>query len=237
MYRGGDTSLVSPEWVEAHIHGHGPLGNLYPNYNGGDIWSSKLGRVRGIKEGDTPSFLSLVPNGLSDPDHPRLGSWGGRFDGEWKRLTDVADIDLDTSGDLDPRMSSVYRWRPAFQADFQARLDWCVKPYAKANHPPSVRIEGSRERTAKPGDVIILDASGTTNPDGNDLTFRWGVYPVDAEVTAQIAIEGSTTKNARIVIAPKLAGKVVPILLSVSDRGLPSLTRYDRVLITVQKTE
>ena len=41
-----------------------------------------LGRVRGIKEGDTPSFLSLVPNGLGDVEHPRLGSWGGRFEGE-----------------------------------------------------------------------------------------------------------------------------------------------------------
>ena len=53
MYRGGDTRLVSPEWVEANIHGHGPLGDLYPNYNGGDIWTGNLGRVRGIKEGDT----------------------------------------------------------------------------------------------------------------------------------------------------------------------------------------
>src|SRR5262249_41279421 len=50
MYRGGDTSLVGPDWVEANIHGHGPLGDLYPNYNGGDIWSARLGWVRGIKE-------------------------------------------------------------------------------------------------------------------------------------------------------------------------------------------
>ena len=46
---------------------------------------------------------------VSAGDRPRLGSWGGRFDGEWKRLTDVAETDLDTSGDLDPRMSSVYK--------------------------------------------------------------------------------------------------------------------------------
>ena len=108
-------------------------------------------------------------------------------------------------------------WRPAFQADIQARLDWCVKPSAKANHPSSVRIDGGRERTVKSGDVIILDASGTTDPGGNDLTVEWGVYPVDPEVTAQIAIEGSNTKNATFIIAPKLAGKTVPILLSVSD--------------------
>ena len=35
----------------------------------------------------------------------------------------MADPDLDTSGDPDPRMSSVYRWRPAFQADFAAHME------------------------------------------------------------------------------------------------------------------
>jgi len=237
MYRGGDKNLVSSEWVRAHIHGHGPLGDLYPDYNGGDIWSSKLGRVRGIKEGDTPSFLSLVPNGLSDVNHPWLGSWGGRFDGEGKHLTDVADTDLQTSSDPDPRMSSVHRWRPAFQADFQARLDWCVKPYNKANHPPVVQIAGPRERKAGPKEVVALDASGTIDPDGNALTFEWSVYPVVPGVAEPIAIEGRNTKNARFVASPTLAGTTVPILLSVSDQGIPRLTRYTRVLITVRKTE
>ena len=41
MYRGGDMSLVSAEWVEMHFrNGHGALGALYPNYNGGDIWAA-----------------------------------------------------------------------------------------------------------------------------------------------------------------------------------------------------
>jgi hypothetical protein len=87
MYRGGDVSLVSSDWVKANIHRHGALGDLYPNYRGGDIWSGTLGPVRGIKEGDTPSFLSLVPNGLGDVRHPWLGSWGGRFAGEGHQLT------------------------------------------------------------------------------------------------------------------------------------------------------
>ena len=69
-----------------------------PDYRGGDIWSGTLGPVRGIKEGDTPSFLSLVPNGLSDPDHPWLGSWGGRFAGEGPQQVDRRGRhDLETS--------------------------------------------------------------------------------------------------------------------------------------------
>jgi hypothetical protein len=237
MYRGGDTSLVSPEWVEANIHGHGPLGDLYPNYNGGDIWTGKLGRVWGIKEGDTPSFLSLVPNGLGDGEHPGLGSWGGRFEGEARRLTDVADTDLDTSRDPDPRMSSVYRWRPAFQADFAARLDWCVKLYADANHPPIVRIVGDRERKVEAGGVVALDAGGTTDPDGDGLDFAWSLYPVDPGRASQVVIEGRDSPRARVIVPPMLAGKTVPVLLAVNDRGHPRLTRYGRVLIRVGRSE
>ena len=188
MYRGGDASLVSSEWVETNIHGHGALGDLYPNYRGGDIWSGTLGPVRGIKEGDTPSFLSLVPNGLSDPAHPWLGSWGGRFAGEGNQLTDIPDHDIDTKGDPDPRMSSVYRWRAAFQADFAARLDWCVKPFEQANHPPVVRISGESTLPVKPGEVVTLNASGTTDPDGDDLTFEWSIYPHDPEIGTGVMI-------------------------------------------------
>jgi hypothetical protein len=233
MYRGGDASLASPEWVETHIHGHGALGDLYPNYRGGDIWSSTLGQVRGIKEGDTPSFLSLVPNGLSDPMHAWLGSWGGRFRGNGNHLTDIPDQDIDTAGDPDPRMSSVYRWRPAFQADFAARLDWCVKPFEKANHPPIVRISNHFSRPIKPGEVFTLNALSSTDPDRDDLSFEWSIYPHDPEIATHVTINNGKTATPRVEVAPILAGKTFPILLTVSDSGTPKLTRYGRVLLRV----
>ena len=83
----------------------------------------------------------------------------------------VVVYDLDTKKDQDPRMSSVYRWRAAFQADFAARLDWCVKPFKEANHPPVVQIKGLSSRQTKPGESITLDASASTDPDGNRLCF------------------------------------------------------------------
>jgi hypothetical protein len=236
MYRGGDRSLVSPQWVEANIHGHGPLGDLYPSYDGGDIWSARLGRVRGIKEGDTPSFLSLVPNGLGDVEHPWLGSWGGRFGGAGMRPADLPDTDLDTSGDPDPRMSSVYRWRPAFQADFQARLEWCIRPFAGANHAPVVRIAGERVRVVPPGAGVVLDATASTDPDGDGLAFEWGVYPALPAGSPGVKIEGRDTSRPRVVIGPESAGQTIPLLLAVTDRGRPKLTRYGRVLIKVPTT-
>lgn len=88
MYRGGDTEDASAEWVEENLrNGHGPLGSAYPNYDGGDIW----GNVRGVKEGDTPSFLYLLPIGPGSPDHPEWGGWGGRFEGGKNRYFDAED--------------------------------------------------------------------------------------------------------------------------------------------------
>lgn len=115
MYRGGDASLVSPEWVDTHIRcKDNPLGMLYPNYDGGDPW----GRVQGIKEGDTPSFLSLLPGSPYGPETPEMGGWGGHFyRAEGLHYNDLTVPDAAVS---------VSKWRTAVQADFAKRLQWCL---------------------------------------------------------------------------------------------------------------
>lgn len=209
MYRSGDTTLVSNDWVETHVRvGHGPLGALYPNYQGGDIWSGKLGPVRGVKEGDTPTFLALIPNGLNDPARLDLGGWGGRVvNGE-----DAAESDAPPD-DPHPAMRAVYRWRPAWQSEFQARLDWCVRAPDQANHPPIARLK------VKGHD---LDARASTDPDGDKLTYEWLIYP-KADRTARIEANGPT---ARVHLAPG-AGPV-HVVVAVRDTGTPALTRYTR---------
>lgn len=65
---GLDNTTVSNAWLAANIQqGHGPLGALYPDVAYG-------------MEGDTPSFLNLIPTGLADPEHPDWGGWGGRYE-------------------------------------------------------------------------------------------------------------------------------------------------------------
>jgi hypothetical protein len=63
-----DLDVVSNAWIARNIQqGHGPLGAAYPDVAYG-------------MEGDTPSFLGLIPNGLNDLEHPNWGSWGGRYE-------------------------------------------------------------------------------------------------------------------------------------------------------------
>jgi hypothetical protein len=83
---------------------------------------------------------------------------------------------------------------------------------------------------------VDLDAGGTTDPDGDGLDFAWGIYPADPDVAGKVVIEGRDSPRARVVVPPMLAGRAVPILLAVTDRGYPKLTRYGRVLITVEVT-
>ena len=65
---GVDNQEISNSWIAEHIQmGHGPLGALYPDV----AWGM---------EGDTPAFLSLIPNGLNVSDHPEWGGWGGRYE-------------------------------------------------------------------------------------------------------------------------------------------------------------
>jgi hypothetical protein len=234
MYRGGDVSLTGSAWVQRHIKGHGALGDLYPDYDGGDIWSRTLGRVRGIKEGDSPSFLYLVPNGLGDPERPWLGSWGGRFEGRANRYADVPG-EAASPDDPDPRMVTVYRWRAAFQADFQARLEWCIQPYEAANHPPNVQVAGPRERVISPGAVVELDARGTSDPDGDDLGFTWTIDPAANAANEPLAVADPAAPVIRLAIPPTFAGGTIAVVLTVQDQGSPPLTRYARVLISVDQ--
>lgn len=64
---GIDNSTISNTWIAENIQqDHGPLGAEYPDV----AWGM---------EGDTPAFLSLIPNGLNAPEHPEWGAWGGRY--------------------------------------------------------------------------------------------------------------------------------------------------------------
>src|SRR4030042_4617025 len=66
--KGINNDEISNNWIAQNIQqGHGPLGAAYPDV----AW--------GV-EGDTPSWLSLIPNGLNEAEHPEWGGWGGRYE-------------------------------------------------------------------------------------------------------------------------------------------------------------
>jgi hypothetical protein len=230
MYLGGDQSLTSRDWMETHIRqNHGPLGALYPTRT----WTAPNPHSA-IKEGDTPSWFYFLPNGLNAPEHPEWGGWGGRFILAEDRI--YRDAHDSVAGVTDGR-STVWRWRDAFQRDFQARMDWCVKPRSEANHPPMACFNGDGTRAilnrrARPGDTISLSGAGSRDPDSHELTYRWWIYPEAGTYRGTPAIDAPDSPQVNVSLPPGATGNL-HVILEVTDNGQPPLTCYRRVVIEV----
>jgi hypothetical protein len=231
MYLGGDESLTSREWVDAHVRKErGPLGALYPTRT----WTAP--NPHGcLKEGDTPSWLYFLPTGLSDPAHPDWGGWGGRFRPAGGGLFRDA---ADTVGKVTDARATVWRWRPAFQADFAARMSWCVRPARGANHPPLAVLNGEggagiAEIRARPGEQVRLTAAGSSDPDGDRLSFRWFVYPEAGTYARDVPLSDGANETTVLTAPADAGGKTIHVVLEVTDGGEPPLTRYRRAVIRV----
>ncbi|KAK7051396.1 hypothetical protein VNI00_004896 [Paramarasmius palmivorus] len=233
---GADTSLVSPEWLRKNIQ-IGPYGKMYPD-------------VLYIMEGDTPSFLYLIPNGLGVPENPAYGSWGGRYasiDGASKIYSDIPDQVVSTvdGKTYTNNKATIWRWREAYQNDFAARMQWTLSSnFSACNHAPNVVVNGQNgtqpiEVSATGGETITLDASGTKDPDaGDELQFKWFQYKEPSGGNGKPTapdFDFHGTQNATVlqVTIPEVTAGLYHIVLEVSDSGTPKLFRYKRVLVTV----
>jgi len=210
---------------------HGPLGALY-------VTNTHLPQ----KEGDSYTFLYLIPTGMNDPMHPEWGSWAGRFGvrEDWKPANPnyYWANQRDTWNQSTNRDNMLKRWAADLQNDFRARLDWCVNSRREANHPPKPVLNGDASDKILPlsaaaGSTIALGAAGTSDPDHDALTFEWTTYPEAGTYGGSIQIADSTSTEVMIPIPDDAVGKTIHVLLTVRDQGQPPLARYRRVVISV----
>jgi hypothetical protein len=236
---GADPDIVSRRWLNANIRTHGPLGAAYP-------------APMFIMEGDTPSFLGLIPNGLNFPENPNWGGWGGRYElvsphaGLWSDTQDsVTGIDGNPVHD---NKATVWRWRQAFQNDFAARMDWSVSPeFEDANHAPNAILNGSaglgpvRISTCA-GKPVSLSAAGSADPDGDALTYKWWIY---REVSGLFSPESKFSADDKAETTFTIPKWTWPadfdwpetfdfhVILEATDNGSPALTSYRRAIVSV----
>jgi len=228
MYLGGNEDLTSMGWIKENVlENHGPLGELYPR----KTWTSP--NPHGVmKEGDTPSWFYFLNNGLNVPEHPEFGGWGGRFQKNAKGYFSDA---IDSVGNEAIARACVFRWREDFQNDFAARMDWCFGEYGGCNHPPVVVINGIQGKECltlgfRAGDNVTLDAAGSSDPDENGLSYEWMVYKEAGNFNETIEIKSSGTKATFLM--PQLDDvSSIHIILKVSDKGIPRLTAYRRIIL------
>lgn len=200
-------------WMTENVKtNHGPLGAYYPQAY--------------MSEGDTPSFLPLFANGLDSHLDYTWGGWGGRaVYAKGNHMVDAPD----------EKHAAVYRWSITVANDFEARMDWGVaSSYEDANHNPIAKVNGRKERTVSPGETVTLDASGTSDPDGDSLTYKWWQYHEADSVQEKVSIANANAKTGASFNAPNEKGKQVHIILEVTDNGSPPLTHYQRVFVNIK---
>ena len=243
-FDGANFSVVDNPWLDKHVRAKGPLGKEYPY-------------TKFLMEGDTPSFLGLIHNGLDAPEHPDWGGWGGRYElytprqRKWFIEREVRPLWTDTDDEVlghDGRWhtsnhATIWRWRSAFQNDFRARMDWTIRSFADANHPPVVRLGHPERLAAKPNTRVNLVAKDCTDPDGDALSYEWfyygepGSFTVSSARSGQpIVIRNHDQPRAWFTVPTKrvLRHGTMHFILAVTDHGIPRLTRYRRVIVKVE---
>ena len=221
-------ALGRADWdaYAAQIQGHGALGGVYPHF----LW--------GV-EGDTPSFLHVMPNGLNDPDDPTQVGWGGMHlfgrspDYRTKAWTNWRQPEKDLSDRYEKR------FYPDEFRDFAARMQWAAE--GRGNHNPVVLIgrQGgldSVEMNAKPGQTLHFDASRSYDPDGDGLQFAWWFQEFPDGSTLP-ALADSTSAKVSFRIPDDAAPGRLDLVCEVHDDGPFTLPAYRRVIITVSPSD
>jgi hypothetical protein len=239
-FPGANFAIVDNPWLDENIRKKGPLGAQHPH-------------TKFLMEGDTPSFLFLVDNGLNAPEHPDWGGWGGRYElytprmRKWLEEPERRDFWTDAEDEVrgadgkwhTSNKATIWRWREAYQSDFAARMDWTIEPWEKANHPPVAALAHAEKLNAKPGERVKLSAAGSSDPDGDRLSYRWFYYPEpgtfsvqDGRTGAPIDIDSAGARDASFVVPTNyFKAGTMHFIVAVSDDGEPRLTRYRRVVI------
>jgi len=241
MFLGGDMSTTSREWLHEHIIGQNPLASEYPDetYTGGE----KLNPHMALKEGDSPAWLFFLHNGLNYPKYPKWGGWGGRFEMEHPYFfRDVKDTYRDghKGGSVVSSMATVYRWRSDFQNDFAARVQWGTKDQAKINHAPIPVISNSKddgyvEIPVAMNSTITLDASQSTDPDDDKLSFQWFIYPEAGTLQGidDSILENKNKASLSVRVPRAKKGATIHLILRVVDDGAIPMTGYKRIVLKV----
>lgn len=247
------------QWLlENIIGGHGPLGTCYP------IRQFKQGGISFMEGGGTIPFLGLVNNGLYDIDHPEWGGWSGRYgkgktENYWSKHQSVK-VDEEKNAPFyvfaeeadswtDPESGDIYeaslfapvwRWRRAFQNDFQARMDWCVKSWKQTNHKPVAVFnndmsDGIVYINASAGEEIELNAAKSTDPDGDSIAFCWYNYPEAGTYEKIVDVKNPELAKTSFQVPEDASGKQIHIILEARDNNpIVSLYDYRRIVVNVK---
>lgn len=259
VIEGIDNTTISNAWLAGNIQqGHGPLGAAYPDVAWGMEGDTPayLGLIpTGLSVPDRPDWGGWSGRyELYQPTDEEI-EVGREVQGGVPIKAETRPIWANAVDTLTPQVNQEYgralrpgeqefsgykltlwRWRDDFQNDFAARMDWCLASYEEANHPPVPALAHPAAFTVKSGERFMLDGGGTSDPDGDSLVYLWTQYTEAGSAPLKIDV-GIGPENVDFVsrVAPEVSKpETLHFILQVTDRGSPPLTRYQRVIVTVE---
>ena len=227
------------DWYRKNVQEKGPLGKVYASR----IWAT---------EGDTPSFLYCIENGLNSPEHIDFGGWGGRFSTfkkeniesrDWVKKSHLDEMQYAPylmHGASEEGNGAITRWAEDIHNDFKARMLWTVtNDYSRANHHPVAVIDNDKSRriitmTARSGKEILLDAGKSYDPDGDSIVYNWQFYKEPSSYKGNLQFKGRNTPSLRLFVPDDAKGKTIHVILKVADNHTTPLFAYRRVVINVR---
>jgi hypothetical protein len=209
------------------------------------VWMPVQPKGAWIGEGDDFTFMNMLGNGLRAYESGSYGGWGGREINDRNHNPFALPAGDTSQQAMASALSSMTEqmnksangfpdFFPAAQRDFAARLKWSVTPkYSGANHPPVIKIEGPLNILAAPGETIKINGA-VSDPDKDKVATKWwqfqvGTYP------GKLSISNADSPQVKVLV-PKdaVAGQTIHVVLEATDNGSPSLTAYQRVIVTVR---
>lgn len=210
-----EPGYVKPMTAE-EVRGHGAMSELYDN--GG--------------EGDSPSFLYLVSArfGLNDPLAPDQGSWGSLFTPMGEPFPDgyYSTCNVDKS--------HLTTWVDDAKHSFENRLEYSRKDPDEVNHRPVLVVGGKSDNRVevlevKRGTTVQLDASGSRDPDNDQISYNWFFYPEPSTVRVFPVITDPSAAKVKFEIPDTAKAGTLHLILELKDSGVPSLTSYKRFIL------
>ena len=272
--KGEDSLYLTASWMKENVSSRGPLGALYRVWGDGKqmvkddkldyfglsgynneqlkrmgyvVWMPVQEKGSWLGEGDNPTFMNMLGNGLRAYEVGSYGGWGGRQISNQGsnnfsfQLTDTSAQAMATrlstvndESNQSAKALSYPNFFPAAQRDFAARLIWSVTPkYASANHEPVVKIEGPLNVLASAGEKIRINGA-VSDPDGDAVSINWWQFQVGSYPNKVIISNPDSMRTEVLIPNDAAPGQTIHLILEATDNGKPALTRYQRVIITVK---
>ena len=211
------------------------------------VWMPVQQKGSWLGEGDDFTFMNMLGNGLRAWEAGAFGGWGGR-EAVNKNAANFSLAFVDTTAgamattvrDMNNQLNKSAKelaypnFFPQAQRDFAARLKWSVTDkYADVNHEPVVQIEGPLNILVAAGEKIIINGV-VSDPDGDAVSVKWWQFHAGSYANKVVISNANSAHTEVLIPTDALGGQTIHLILEAKDNGIPSLTSYQRIIITVR---